>query len=242
MRPRFHVPDLDASVSLVTLPADEAAHLVRVLRLGAGAEVDVFDGRGALWRAEVVHADKTRVAVRPVARVDPAAETRVRIALVASVLKGDKMDDVVRDAVMLGVSAIQPIVSVRSEISAGALARSRRVERWQRVAVASVKQCGRAVVPVVREAVTFDRYLAGAAAGARVMCVEPGLRSVTLRELPVPEAVDVIIGPEGGWTHEEVSDAAAAGAVMVSLGARTLRADAVPLVALTALLTMWSEL
>ncbi len=87
----------------------------------------------------------------PCERAVPAPETRVPATLVMCVLKGDKMDDVVRDAVMLGATAIQPIVSERTEMGSAALARSRRVERWQRVAVSSVKQCGRAVVPPVRE-------------------------------------------------------------------------------------------
>jgi 16S rRNA (uracil1498-N3)-methyltransferase len=245
VRPRFHVPDLDPAAARVPLPADEAEHVVRVLRLGAGAAGDVFDGRGGLWRAEIVQADKRGVSVRPCERVIPAAETRVPATLVMSVLKGDKMDEVVRDAVMLGVTAIQPVVSERTEMGSAALTRSRRVERWQRVAVSSVKQCGRAVVPVVREPLAFGRYLAVPPHGVRLMFVEPSAtvgKVVPVREVPVPMAADLIVGPEGGWTPEEVKAAAAAGARLVSLGARTLRADAVPLVALTALLTVWSEL
>ena len=71
------------------------------------------------------------------------------MTLVISVLKGDKMDDVVRDAVMLGVGAIQPVVSERAETSLATMARSGRVARWQRIAVSSAKQCGRAVVPPI---------------------------------------------------------------------------------------------
>ncbi len=245
MRPRFHVPDFDPASELVSLPADEAAHLVRVLRLGAGADVEIFDGRGRLWRAAVVEAGKRGATVRPLEPGVPAPETRVRTVLAAAVLKGDKTDDVVRDAVMLGVDAIQPLVTSRTEIALAALARGRRMERWQRVAVASVKQCGRAVVPPVLEPQTFEHYLAVGGAGTRIMCVEPSAatgRVVTVRDVPAPVSAHVVVGPEGGWAADEVEAAAEARWVLVSLGARTLRADAVPLVALSALLAMWSEL
>ncbi len=245
VRPRFYVPDLDATAARVPLPDDEAEHLVRVLRLGTGAEVDIFDGRGGLWRAEVVEAGKRSAAVRPIEPVTAAPEIELPITLVISVLKADKMDDVVRDAVMLGAAGILPVVSERSEISLSAVEKSQRVARWQRIAVSSAKQCGRAVVPVVGAARSYAAYLAEPAIGVRLICVEPssaggGGRSV--REVAKPAAAHVIVGPEGGWSAVELSAALAVGAVAVSLGGRTLRADAAPIVALTALLTTWGEM
>ena len=245
MRPRFHAPDLHASAARVELPEDEADHLVRVLRLGVGDDVDVFDGRGGLWRAEVVEAGKHAAAIRLVSPLAPARELGTPVALVMSVLKGDKMDDVVRDATMLGVTAIRPVVSERSETSLAALARGNRPARWQRIAVSSVKQCGRAVVPEIQPPVPLEWYWKEPSKGARMMCVEP---SATLTEIaavqtvPKPLAAEVIVGPEGGWTVTEVAAAHQSGAILMTLGARTLRADAVPIVALTALLTTWREL
>ena len=149
MRPRFYVPDFDATAARVSLPDDEAAHLIRVLRLGTGAEVEVFDGRGGLWLAEVVEGGKRSASVRPIERATPAAEVALPVILVISVLKADKMDDVVRDAVMLGAAGVLPVVSERSEFSLSTVDKSQRVARWQRIAVSSAKQCGRAVVPGV---------------------------------------------------------------------------------------------
>jgi 16S rRNA (uracil1498-N3)-methyltransferase len=245
VRPRFHVPGLTSTAERVELPEDEAEHLVRVLRLGVGDEVDVFDGRGGLWRAEVVHAGKKAAAVRLVARGAPARELKVQLSLVVSVLKGDKIDDVVRDAVMLGVTSIRPVISERTEIGLAAIARSTRIARWQRIAVASAKQCGRAVVPVIHGAAPFDWYLTEQSDAARVLCVEPSAALGEVRPvqaIPRSSAVDLIVGPEGGWSVTEVASAHDSGAILMSLGDRTLRADAVPIVALTALLTTWSEL
>lgn len=244
MRPRFHVPGVTAASASVALPEDEAEHLVRVLRLGVGDEVEVFDGRGSLWRAEVVQADKKSAAIRPVESLPPARELSVQLTLVACVLKGDKLDDVVRDAVMLGVTAIQPVVSERSETSIAAMARSSRVARWQRIAVSSAKQCGRAVVPPVHPAMLLDRYWKETISAVRLLCVEPSAAVgdvCAVQSIAKPPGLHVIVGPEGGWTVAEVAAARDSGAILMSLGSRTLRADAVPIVALTALLTTWGE-
>lgn len=248
VRPRFYVPDLDAAAARVPLPDDEAEHLVRVLRLGTGAEVEVFDGRGGLWRAEVIEAGKRSAAVRAIETVTPAPEIAVPVILVVSVLKADKMDDVVRDAVMLGAAGVYPVISERSEISLSAVEKSQRVARWQRIAISSAKQCGRAVVPLVAPAQSLASYLNEPTSSVRLLCVEPvgppftGGRVLPVQAVAKPESAHVIVGPEGGWSATELTAAFAVGAVPVSLGGRTLRADAAPLVAMTALLTTWSEL
>ena len=245
MRPRFHVPDVNGAAERVELPDDEAEHLVRVLRLGIGDEVDVFDGRGGMWRAQVVEAGRKSAAIRPLQRLQPARELGVQVTLVMSVLKGDKMDDVVRDAVMLGVAAIHPVVSERSETSMAALARSNRIARWARIAVSSAKQCGRAVVPAIHPATPLDWYWTEKTAATRVMCVEPSAALgdvVPVQRVSKAAAVQLIVGPEGGWSVTEVASAHDSGAILMSLGSRTLRADAVPIVGLTALLTSWGEL
>jgi 16S rRNA (uracil1498-N3)-methyltransferase len=161
---RFYVPDAAAAGEgvgpIVTLPDDESTHLIRVLRLKQGDAVRAFDGRGNEWRAEVASVTKKTAAIRLVERVSAARESRVPIVLALAVLKSDKMDDVIRDAVMLGVTEIQPLLTDRAETSAASIERGRRVDRWQRIAVASAKQCGRAVVPPVKRPVTLDNALA----------------------------------------------------------------------------------
>ena len=249
MRPRFHVPGVNSAAAheknSVELPDEEAEHLVRVLRLGVGDDVDVFDGRGNMWRAEVVQIGKKTASVRLLEPGIPARELGIRLALVASVLKGDKMDDVVRDAVMLGVTSIRPVISERSEIGLAAMARSSRIARWQRIAIASAKQCGRAVVPAIHDATPLDWYWKEKVDGSRLMCLEPSAALgdvLGVHGVPKTAAADLIVGPEGGWAVSEVAAAHDSGAILMSLGGRTLRADAVPIVALTALLTAWGEL
>ena len=126
-----------------------------------------------------------------------------------------------------------------------AMARSNRVARWQRIAVASAKQCGRAVVPSIHAAMPLDWYWQEPITAVRLLCVEPAAALGEVRAVHAvakAAAVQVIVGPEGGWTVTEVAAAYDSGAILMSLGSRTLRADAVPIVALTALLTAWSEM
>jgi 16S rRNA (uracil1498-N3)-methyltransferase len=245
MQARFYLPQPLGAGLVVPLPEEEAQHATRVLRLGVGAAVRVFDGQGLEHAALIVAVDKRGVQVELGARTRPAAEPRLQVTLIQSVLKGDKMDDVVRDAVMLGVATIQPVVSERSEISLVALERGARRERWQRVAIASTKQCGRAVLPEIAPPVLLWRSLFSQPGALTVMCVEPRLPAGggAISALPqtAPDTVRVMIGPEGGWTAEEVGRGAAS-ASLVTLGDRTIRADAMALVALTALFTRWREI
>src|SRR3954466_384581 len=114
MLPRFYAPDLDPDAATIALPPDEALHLTRVLRLGPGDRIAVFDGRGREFLAPVAAASRDRVQVDLVEPVTAVPEARVPLTLAQAVLKGDRMDDVVRDATMMGVAAIDPIITAHS--------------------------------------------------------------------------------------------------------------------------------
>ena len=231
----------------MTLPREEAEHLTRVLRLGAGDTVAVFDGRGHEFMARVASAARRDVRVQILSRLEPAGESGVALTLGQAILKGEKMDDVIRDAVMLGVAAIQPIVTRRSETTVAALLKGARVERWRRVALASVKQSRRAVLPEIRMPLILDVALVEPATALRMMLVEPTAAASVeplsvLQHVPPPADATVFVGPEGGWAPEEWASATAHGVRLMSLGPRTLRADAVPVAAISVLQFLWGEL
>ena len=233
MLPRFYVPHLDVAVRETSLPPDEATHLTRVLRLATGDEISVFDGRGHEFRARVTDTTRRQVTVELLDSIAAAPEARVPITLVQAVLKGDKMDAVVRDATMMGVAAIEPIVTART------IARGPRPDsdRWTRVSIASAKQCRRAVVPTIAMTRPFDDWLRSSAHGLRLMLVEPSASTAEICSLHLLEnhaagSLALIVGPEGGWTAEERAKAEAAGCLSVTLGGLTLRADAVAVAAL----------
>ena len=243
---RFFAPSLDPGDEAITLPRDEGEHLTRVLRMGVGDTVAVFDGRGHEFSARVVAVERRDVRVQLVSRIEPAAEAAVALTLAQAVIKGDKMDDVVRDAVMLGVSAIQPLVTARTESTVAALTKGNRIDRWQRVALASVKQSKRAVLPEVRRPLTLDAFLDDPPAAMRVMLVEPGAGDAeplsVLQGQPIPQDATLFVGPEGGWTEKEVASAHEQGVRLVTLGHRTLRADATPVAAISVLQFLFGDL
>ncbi len=243
---RFFAPGAGRSDVVVDLPEDEARHLTQVLRLRAGDSVRVFDGRGREHGAVVTEAGRGGVRVRTRSALPMPPEPGVRVTLGAALLKGRRVDEVVRDATMLGVHAVQPLVTTRTEVPArrfGAAA----AERWTRIAIASAKQCGRAVVPDIRPPVALDRFLGNPGAGLRILLVEPAAADAavspvrSLASEPRPASAVVAVGPEGGWTETELVVAARAGFRATTLGRRTLRAEAVPAVALSVLHFVWQD-
>ena len=258
---RFYAPRLAAPGSSVALPPDESRHLTRVLRLRRGARVRVFDGRGQEHEAVVERDDPRRVVVRLEAAAPPAAEPRVRVSLAVTVLKGRKLDGVIRDATALGAAAIVPLLSDRSRTASAAPPGGRVQERWRGVAVAAAKQCGRTLVPEIRAPVPWRDYVcepaedtlrllllepvaapapadAGAAEPPAVRVASPDL----LGGAPPPKRAIIAVGPEGGWTPEEADAAREHGFRPLTLGNRTLRADLAPVVALAVLRFVWGDL
>jgi 16S rRNA (uracil1498-N3)-methyltransferase len=241
---RFYAPGA-AGGQRIALPEVEAQHLTRVLRIGTGETIRVFDGRGREFEALVESATKDDVViVVGVQRVAPAREPRIMLTLAQAVLKGDKMDHTIRDAVMMGAAAIQPLVTTRSEVTLASLQRRSAQDRWQRIAISSAKQCGRAVVPPVLEPMEFHELVEPGSIGSAFMFVEPRAseHAVPLTSLrgDVRSEAAVFVGPEGGWTSEEL-DQAASVAHLVTLGGLTFRADTMAIVGLSALFTIWRE-
>ena len=139
----------------------------------------MFDGRGREFRAQVEAAARGRVRVELLEPIVPAPEMRVPLTLVQAVLKGDKMDAVVRDATMMGVAAIEPIITSRT-IGRGCRATT---TRWGRVAVASAKQCRRAVVPAIAEACDLFRLADSQRSRAAACCWSSHQRRTAVREV-----------------------------------------------------------
>lgn len=249
MLPRFFVPDADADRSSepIALSEEESRHALYVLRLRTGDELAVFDGRGHEWRARITSTSKSSVSVRLDAPLETAAEPRVRVTLLHAVLKGDHMDGVVRDATMMGVAEIRPAITSHTLARAGSRAAAGAQQRWVRLAIASAKQCRRAVVPIISAAVTLEDALAErgrAEHDARIVLAEPTLRDARAQSESetTPVSALVAVGPEGGWSREELARFESAGFVSLTLGTLTLRADAAAVVALSVLRERWGDL
>ncbi len=225
MVPRFFCPIPLAAHGLVDLPEAAAHHALRVLRLGTGDAVTLFNGEGGEYPAHIVEAGRgvrARLGVwRNVERESP-----LDLTLAQALPAGDKMDFVVQKAVELGVARIQPVAAARSVVRLSGERAARRVAHWRQVAVSACEQCGRNRVPEIAPILDLRHWL-----GAL------GRDNETVRLLFDPAAQRrlgggagaagyvLLAGPEGGLTEEEMAAAHAAGFAGVSLGPRILRTE-----------------
>jgi 16S rRNA (uracil1498-N3)-methyltransferase len=191
--------------------------------------------------ATVAAAGRAGVDVRLDAPVTPRPEPAVAITLGVGLAKGDAMDAIVRDGTALGVREVVPLSTAHVALPSKARTSRAATPRWSRVAVAAAKQCGRAVVPVIHPIETLAALLERRASDPILICVEPrrGGIDVASDPGPRPSRALVLVGPEGGWSDEDVRQAVAAGARALDLGPRTLRADLAPAVALSVLGARW---
>jgi 16S rRNA (uracil1498-N3)-methyltransferase len=201
------------------LPRDEAQHVFKVLRGREGDLIEVVDARGRLLLAELGGQQTAVVVVEPEA---PAEE--VGVALYQAVPKGGRMDLVVEKATEVGATAIVPLLTERGIVKP----REGKVERWRRVAKAAARQSLRLRVPIVEEPVSFLEAARGAGEAGILMHNASRLKPV---EAVVEEGARVFVGPEGGWSEEELKMAEEAGLALAQLGPYRLRSETAGIVA-----------
>jgi 16S rRNA (uracil1498-N3)-methyltransferase len=219
-----------------SIGSTQAEHMARVLRAQPGTEADVVAG-GRVFRAEVaaVGPDEVRFNLLAELEADPA----LPVTLVMSIYKFDRMEWALEKVTELGVAAIAPVMARRTDKHL-ALAASARAERWRRIVHEAAQQARRSDVPAVYDPVALGERVRSAAQGTRIVLAEQE-RSTTLRaiveqamaeaqeEMP---ALEIAIGPEGGWAAEEEALFDANGWRAASLGPRILRAETAAIAAL----------
>ena len=240
--PRFHVPEA-APGARVSLPEHSAHHAREVLRLRSGAAVRVFDGAGREFEATLQVVTRAAVSAHVGGLVAARPESPLRLVLALSPLKGDRMELVIQKATELGVAAIRPVVTARTDAVARPALKGSRQERWDKVASGAAEQCGRAVVPDVAPAITLAQFLAEPADGALRLLLDETPGQPPLSSLPRPGgSVLALIGPAGGWERHEIDRLGGAGFQRVSLGPRILRAETAAIALVAALQLLWGDL
>lgn len=217
------------------LEGDAATHVTRVLRLGAGDGLVLFNGDGLDHDATITAVRSGRVEVAVGAARPAAAESPLAITLVQCVSRGERMDFVLQKATELGVARIVPALSERSVVRLDGDQAARRLEHWQGVVTAACEQSGRARIPTLDAPLRLADWLRQPpAAGCRVFLV-PGAAHALPAVAAGSTAVELLIGPEGGLAPGEQSAALAAGFLPASLGPRILRTETAALAALAIL-------
>jgi 16S rRNA (uracil1498-N3)-methyltransferase len=240
-RHRFYADPKDISGKRVVLSADQTHHLVRVLRMSPGDEAFVFDGCGEEFRCRFTSLSDRRALLDIIDTRSDRVESAFNLTLGLALMKGEKVDLVIQKATELGVTSIVPLVTDHADVKLSGERIERRVERWKRVSLESMKQCGRRKLVDIAAPLSLDEYL-------RVASTRRSLTQMlvfsTTGGIPLNEALDrlseralivALIGPEAGWSNNEAASLEALGSVSVSLGPRILRAETAAIVALALL-------
>lgn len=240
-------PARDAQApSRIRLTPEQARHLGTVLRLKPGEEIEVFDGKGARYRAWLEDSPGHDAAVLRIA--EPLAESRLRavdVTLVQALAKGEKMELIIQKATELGAARIVPLSSERAVVRLDAERGGSKAERWRRVAQEAARQCGRADVPRIDEPLDWDGVLAMLRdePGRRGLLLDPEETALRLGPAALgAQRVLIAVGPEGGFSPEERVRAQSGGMISVGLGPLVLRTETAGLAALSVVLHVHGEL
>ncbi len=230
----------------VALAAEDLKHAGRVLRLKPGEEVLIADGRGLAFRGRVAKAEPQEILV-DLQDALPSTESPLNLVLCPSLLKGEKMDLVIRQATELGVTRIAPLITARSIPQPGKGSDDKRFKRWRTIVRSSAAQCQRAFLPAVDPIRTLPKLLQEAGNSTIIVPWEEDQTTplATLKpQEPYPEgkALFLLIGPEGGFAPQEIEELKQNGAVPVSLGPRILRSDTAMAAAITLVQAAWGDL
>jgi 16S rRNA (uracil1498-N3)-methyltransferase len=249
MRRRFYAPRIAFADDgkTITLSADEARHAGDVLRLDRGDEVFVFDGEGREYRCVIADIASRSTTLNVVEETEAAKpESSLDLTLAVALLKGEKFDLVVQKATELGVTTLVPLITRRADVRIREPQdAARKVERWQRIALEAAKQCGRARLMQVKPPISLDEFFRSISdVQLHVMFTERdgGSLDVAIEAKPDFKSLVAMVGSEGGWTDEEISQARKHEGQLVTLGGRTLRAETAAIVAATLLQHRFGDL
>lgn len=238
--PRFYCPQLGQPQTVMALPESVHRHAVQVLRLKAGALVRLFDGQGRELEATLSLAERKRSEVQLERELDIQSESPLAITLLQGISRGERMDFAIQKAVELGVKTIMPVVTERCNVQLSKERAEKRLKHWQGVLTSACEQSGRAYMPELGSIMTLEEAMA-ARADTLKLVLDPQARQ-RFHSLPQPQSLSLLIGPEGGLSDAEISQAQQAGFTAVQFGPRILRTETAAVAALAVVQTLWGDM
>ncbi|HES75414.1 MAG TPA: 16S rRNA (uracil(1498)-N(3))-methyltransferase [bacterium] len=235
---RFYIDLPLVASQIIDLPKDARQYMERVLRLKPGHAICLFNGRGGQFNAEFLGNGRVELLeFDPIERESPLA-----VRLIQGISKGDRMDVTLQKATELGAQRISPVTTERSVVRLDEERAERRHERWSSILHSACEQCGRNRIPQLDDLHKLDHILNESQHADEVRIVLAPTGTHTLRELPTPTHMSVLIGPEGGLSDTEIKLATERGFTAVRLGTRILRTETAGLAILAAAQTLWGDL
>ena len=226
---------------LISLETDAAHYLRNVLRLKKGFELTLFNGQGGEFAATVELLSRKEVTLNIGQYRDVDLESALSIELGLSVSRGERMDVAIQKATELGASIISPVLTQHCVVKLNEERRLQRHKHWQNIIYRACEQCGRNVPPQLNVAVDLAEWLQGDLADSRII-FEPG-KTATLKSFPQPvQQVAVLIGPEGGFSAQEVIDAQQVGFNALGFGPRVIRNETAAIASIAAMQVLWGDM
>ncbi|MES2017282.1 MAG: 16S rRNA (uracil(1498)-N(3))-methyltransferase [Pseudomonadota bacterium] len=240
--PRFYCSQPLAVGETIALP-DAVAHHLFVLRLQIGAELCLFNGDGGEYVAHLASVDKRRATAEIKAFVARDVELPYQLTLVQALPEASKMDWIIEKAVEMGVAAIQPLAAQRCVVRLSGERAEKKQAHWQGVIESASEQSGRNRLVRLAPVDDFHAWTGQQDMHKRILLTPRGNQSLSdwARHQP-PQALSIMIGPEGGYTLQEEDAAIAQGALALSIGPRILRTETAGIAAVAALNALWGAM
>lgn len=239
--PRIYTSQaLDSGTALLLEP-EPSHHLTRVLRMGQGDALVLFNGSGGEYPATITGLGKKQVEVLTGALCHLDNESPLQIHLGIALSRGDRMDWVMQKSTELGVRAITPLFTEHTGVKLTGDRAQKKIQHWRQVVVSACEQCGRNLLPAVHAPQKLDEWLANTATDLKFVLHHRADR-VSEQGDPAPASIALLIGPEGGLNDGEISSAEDAGFLSLRLGPRVLRTETAPLSAIAILQARWGDM
>ncbi len=235
--PRFFIDHSPKKQTVIT--GEDGKNIAKSLRMQIGEPLTLCDGKGTDYHGIITSIEQNQITVTISDSCPTVAEPTATVTLYQSLPKSDKMDTVVQKAIEMGVTRIVPVLSMRCISRPDEKTAQKKTQRWQKIAIEAAKQSERGVLPTVTAIMDFATAMRQAAAKSTVLFFyEGGGESLQGLIQKTCSAYSIFIGPEGGFSPEEVALAMDLGAKKTTLGPRILRTETAPIAALSAIMLL----
>ena len=230
---RFYCASLVPANSPMQLPDEVFRHAVQVLRMKPGALLNLFDGQGLEYQAQLEQVDKRQATVSLKQQIHTDNESQLDILLMQGISRGERMDYAIQKAVELGVKRIMPVVTERCNVQLSGDRAEKRINHWQGVIISACEQSGRSYLPELLPITSIDAALEN---------VNDPEAIKSFSSIKKAQQIALLIGPEGGLSEIEVQRANDAGFTGITLGPRILRTETASAAALAMVQAGWGDI
>lgn len=228
------------SNTTIVLEPEASHHLAHVLRLGIGDSLTLFNGAGGEYPCEITAVDMKNVRVMTGAHREKNCESPLDIHLGIAVSRGERMDWIVQKSTELGVSSITPLTTEHTGVKLKAERADKKVHHWRQIAISACEQCGRNRLPTIYPLQALNLWLESTVAERKFVLYHRADSPTRVGD--VPATIALLVGPEGGFSENEIEAAEQAGYTSLRLGPRVLRTETAPLAAITILQSWWGDM